>query len=90
MKVINHTLRWEESFDDDDNSIWEASGPYGDEEGGCLGSWRLRQKLSNNQLWWYSDHDPELQDEEDSWTSLEKAKTDIEALHQYILDTYEK
>jgi len=91
MTVSNNPIRWEESWDDEDNSIWEASGPFGDEEGGCLGSWRLVQRFCNNQVKWEEDHDLELRDSRDGggWLNLNAAKQDIEKTHLEILNSYE-
>lgn len=91
--ALNNPLKWEESFDDDDNSIWEASGPYGDEGGSCIGLWRIRQLLRMNHILWVEDHDAELRDEftsEQSWPTLESAKKDIERIHHEILESYEE
>ena len=93
MKAVNHTLVWTETWDDDDNSIWEANGPFGDEEGGCLGSWRIRQLLRMNHILWVEDHDAELRDEytsQQSWSSLEMAKKDIENYHQEAIESYDQ
>ena len=93
MKPLNNPLVWEESFDDDDNSIWEASGPYGDEEGACIGSWRLVQRLRNNQISWFEDHDPELMDSDTNdvgYPSLSLLKRSIEIIHNDILNSYDQ
>ncbi len=92
MTALNNPIRWEKYFDDDDNSVWEASGPYGDEEGGCLGSWRLKQFLTHDRIIWVEDHDAELRDEFNvmqSWPTLEAAKKEIENAHQQILEEYD-
>ena len=92
MKAVNHTLVWTETWDDDDNSIWEANGPYGDEEGGCLGSWRLVQRLRNNHVAWFEDHDPELLDYDTNdigHSNLELLKKIIEVQHQDVIESYE-
>ncbi len=92
MTVLNNPLKWEKSFDDDDNTVWEASGPYGDEEEGCLGSWVLRQKLTHDKIIWVEDHDKELRNEytsDQSWSTLEEAKKSVENTHEQILESYD-
>jgi hypothetical protein len=49
---------WTETFDDDDNSIWEATSPY--HYDGSPFYWRLKQRLCNNNIEWYEAHDLEL------------------------------
>lgn len=49
---------WTESFDDDDNSIWEAPSPY--HYDGSPFYWRLKQRLFDNRHEWYEAHDLEL------------------------------
>ncbi len=48
-------LPWTETFDDDDNSIWEAPSAFLDGEDGAPFMWRLRQVLMYNAIWWV-DH----------------------------------
>ncbi len=85
-----HKLNWSQTWDDDDNSIWEAAGPYGDEDGGCIAYWRLVHKLVNDQPVWIAEHDAELEGTEDGdgqWLNLSAAKSDILKIHNEIIES---
>lgn len=78
-------LFWTETFDDDNNSIWEAPGPFTD----CNPRWRLVQKLANNRIEWHAEHTAELGDTANGefWLSLEEAKAAVESTHSQICVT---
>lgn len=87
---MNHKLNWYQTWDNNDNSIWEACGPYSDECGGCLAYWRLVHKLIKNQPVWVAEHDADLEGMEDGdgqWKNLESAKSDILKLHNELLES---
>lgn len=78
-------LVWTEHFDDNDNSWWEARSPYIHDGDSFM--WRLRQKLVENRIEWYADHDQECGGDwnGDSFLSLEEAKVAVNESHQRIL-----
>lgn len=83
---MTHKLIWHQTWDDDDNSIWEAAGPYG-EDGSSIADWRLVHKLVGNKPVWVAEHDADLQGIEDGqWLNLGAAKSDIEKVHNEILE----
>ena len=80
-------LEWEEYYDDDDNTYWEAIG-MSDEEGGTY-EYRIRQKLKNNSIVFIEDSSPELWLDprsyyREEWSNIESAKYDI--YREYILN----
>ncbi len=79
-------LEWNESFDDNDNSIWEAASPFIDRDGDSF-VWRLKQRLYDNQIEWHAAHDAEVGGNGEVWASLEDAKHDIEASHEFVVKT---
>lgn len=86
---MKHKLIWNQTWDDNDNSIWEAAGPYSDGDGGCLGYWRLVHKLVKDDPIWAAEHDADLcgmVDGDEEWPTLDAAKIDIEKLHNEILE----
>lgn len=90
MSKTIHALRWTETWDDDDNSIWEATGPYTDETGCPDGDWRIRQRLRNNKVEWYEDSDAELMMDAEhprTWPSRQAAMKAITQEHADILAT---
>lgn len=90
--MINN-LNWSRTWDDNDNTIWEAPGPYTDEEGGSLGSWRLIHKLVRDIPVWIADHDAELEGlegTEGEWLNLRAAMSDIFKIHHEILEEASK
>lgn len=82
-------LIWSKTYDDDDNSIWEAAGPYG-EDGSSIADWRLVHKLIGDKAVWVSEHDADLQGVDDrsegQWLNVSAAKSSIEQVHNEILD----
>lgn len=49
--------------------------------------WRLRQRLRDNRVVWYADHDGELVDAsaEDEWSNLTDATNYIQEQHKAIV-----
>lgn len=82
-------IEWVEDWDDNDNSFWEGLSPYttdSDPEAVPDVKWRLRQRLENNQIEWYADHDAELSGVTDeTWISLEGAKAVCQQYHDQII-----
>lgn len=78
--------KWHEEIDDMDNSTWEAASPYHDDDSPFY--WRLRPRISGNQIEWYECHDLELMDEDSprGWPTLEEAKAGIAARHAEIIE----
>lgn len=83
-------IRWNEEFDDDDNSVWTGASPYTtDSDPGAAPDvyWRLKQRLRNNAVEWYSAHDAELGGETgESWSTLDGAKAACQEAHDNIED----
>lgn len=82
-------LQWKELSDDDGNSYYEASSPYHND--GAPIMWRLRQKLRDNRIMLYEDHDTELVGKYDEPLYWEKghltfAKDHIAKMHTEIID----
>lgn len=84
-------IRWEEEFDDDDNSVWAGASPYcadSDPDAAPDIYWRLKQRLRNNAVEWYAAHDAELGGETgDSWSTLDDAKAACQEAHDNIIAT---
>lgn len=84
-------IDWIEMTDDDENSYLEGMSPYTGDSDPCAVpdiAWRLRQRLFDNRIVWYADHDGELGGETgDAWDSLEDAKAEIQVAHDHILRT---
>lgn len=82
-------INWTEDFDRDDNSIWEGLSPYttdSDPEAVPDIYWRLKQRVAENRIEWYADHDSELGGKTgDSWLTLDEAKAACQAGHDNIL-----
>lgn len=90
MSAIN----WQETWDDDDNSIWEGLSPFttdSDPEAGPNVYWRLKQEVFGNKIQWYQAHDAELGgvDHHQTWATLDEAKSDCQKAHDNILLTEE-
>jgi hypothetical protein len=84
-------IRWEEEFDDNDNSIWVGASPYVSESDPDAAPdiyWRLKQRLTGNQIEWFASHDSELGGETgDSWSTLSEAKAACQSGHDFIIAT---
>ncbi len=80
-------VQWEEIFDDNDNSEWEAPSPYQDD--GVHFNWRLKQRLYGNRIEWYAAHDSELGGDCNgiTWQSIDEAKTAVQEAHDNIIQT---
>lgn len=80
-------MNWVETFDANDNSVWSLTAPYTDE----VFTFRLKQCLEDNSLWWYSASDEELGGDMDGarWGTLKRAKHEIEACWRTCLETTE-
>lgn len=78
------TLNWHETWDVNDNSIWEANSPY--EEGF---QWRLKQLLFGNRIIWVEAHDADLFDAEEAemFSSLEEAQAFVLKEHIKIIES---
>jgi hypothetical protein len=81
-------LEWQSDLDEEGNTYWYASSPYAEEEDGCPFAWQLKQRLKDNKIQWYEDHDPELMasDPERSWACIDQAKSDVEKDHFEIME----
>lgn len=78
-------LEWTEHFDDNDNSYWEALSPYTNDGPPIM--WRIRQRLGDNRIEYYEDHDQELlQHAPDYWITLGDAQEAIEKAHRNIIE----
>lgn len=77
---------WFELLDDNNNIVYEALSPYNND--GAAICWRVRQRLVNNQIEWYEDHDEELMGGRCTitYTTIEEAKADIAIAHKEIID----
>lgn len=78
------TLAWVETFDEFDNSIWEAASALHDESSPFY--FRLVQRLDSNRIVWQDSSDTELTDgDTPDWPSLEEAKAACEQANRNIL-----
>lgn len=84
-RLRSDILRWDEDFDSDDNSIWTAASPLGDD--GIPFFWRIIPALIGNRIVWVADHDAELGGEGNQWDSLTEAKAAVQRLHDGIIET---
>jgi hypothetical protein len=81
-------LNWADCTDDHSNTEWIAPSPYGDD--GSAFYWRLSQKLENDQILWYENHDEDIMDDNPcDFTTLEEAKLFIEEQHNAIISAEE-
>lgn len=87
-RLRSNLIRWEEDFDNDDNSIWTASSPHMDDD--VSFKWRLQPGLLGNRIVWLADHDAELGGDGNQWDSLEEAKAAIQILHDEIIDAQKR
>lgn len=78
---------WHQKFDDHGNEWWEAHSPYYCDRAPLF--WRLKQRLCDNRIEWYADHDAELGGDGETWTSLEEAKAAVEQAHRNVLNEIE-
>lgn len=83
------SLSWDEQYDDDDNSIYEAASPYHDD--GSPFYFRIRQRLRDNKHEFVEDSDAEvMMDEEDprTWETLDAAKAAMQTDANDIVQSY--
>jgi hypothetical protein len=67
-------LNWSKQYDDNSNTEWIAQSCVGDEFGDCY-YWKLSQKLENDRILWYENHDEDISDEYPcDFLELEEAK----------------
>lgn len=79
-------LNWQKDWSDDSNTEWFAPSPITDEFGDPY-YWKLSQKLENDKIVWYENHDTGILDETPcDFESLEEAKQYVESLDQEIKD----
>ena len=82
----NSMINWEEDWDNNDNSFWVGASPYcTDVDGPADIYWRLRQMLFGNKIEWYTDHDYELGQRGEAWSTIEEAKAAIQKQHDEII-----
>ena len=70
-------MEWVESFDDHDNSIWEAASNMVPGEEEMPFEYRIKQRLVANHIEWYDASDEDIRTEETTWWSLALAKAAI-------------
>ena len=77
-----NAIRWVRESDEEDNDEWFGHGPYADDF-----DWRLRQRLANNRIEWYADHDAELGGDcrGELWLNLAAAKAAVQVVHDEVL-----
>jgi len=84
-------IYWQEDLDDDDNTVWTGLSPYstsGDPDAGPDVYWRLSQRLRDNKIEWYANHDSELGGETgDVWLTADDAKAACQKCHDHIIST---
>lgn len=85
-------LKWEEYYDDDDNTYYEAVGMAFEE--GDVFHYRIRRKLRFNKILFTEDSDPELLLDPKSiwreeWTHLEDAKYEMNRHYQELMKNYD-
>ena|SRR3990167_3264126 len=78
-------LDWQETFDDDDNSIWEADSPWTDDGASAGFMFRLKQRLVGNRIEWYDASDAECTLGGETFLTLEEAKAACEAAAETII-----
>lgn len=76
-------LNWFASFDDHDNTMWEANSLFHND--GDPIRFRLKQALRDNNIWWVDASDGEIRTDEE-WPSLEEAKADMQKANQNIAE----
>lgn len=73
-------LEWTEDFDDHDNTIFEAAGPY-QEEDGTVFYYRIVPVLRDNRIQFSthtSDHELILPEHAEEFPTLEEARADCQ------------
>jgi hypothetical protein len=84
---MKHQIRWHETTDNNDNTVWEGQSPYVPDEDGAAFEWRLRQRVVADKIEWYESHDAELMGDHapESWPTIEEAKAAIQKAHEGII-----
>jgi hypothetical protein len=84
-KVELPQSEWIGEDDESGNTTWTASSPYHDDGTPLL--WRIKPRLSSNQVEWYEAHDGELMGEETprTWPNADVAKAIIGLRHLEIM-----
>lgn len=89
MKDENIWLKWDEYYDDNDNTFWESraiSDEYGE-----IYFYRIVQKLIGNKILFFEASSPELwidyrSPNREEWSTLEEAKRDMEGHFKGVLN----
>ncbi len=84
---MSNQVRWDEDYDNNDNSYWIAPSPFHDD--GVPFEWRLKQRLVGNKIEWYAAHDSELGGDCNgiTWPTIEAAKAAVQDAHNDIIRT---
>lgn len=84
-------LEWEETWDDNDNSIWEAPSCLGSEDDGVFRH-RVKPVLCDNRILWRLASDDELMsddDQDEAFLSADAAKAYCQRRDEEIERAYE-
>ena len=76
-------LDWRKGYDDNSNTEWSAQSFYGNEFGDPY-YWKISQRLENDKIVWFENHDADILDISCDFESLEEAKQFVESLDQGI------
>lgn len=77
-------LNWESQYDDNSNTEWYAKSCVADGFGDPY-YWKISQKLENDKIIWYENHDLDIKDEAPcDFESLEDAMTYVQNLDDEI------
>jgi hypothetical protein len=80
-------LNWEKQYDDNSNTEWYVASPFGEDDGFSY-YWRLSQKLENDKILWYENHDLDIADDcPCDFETLEEAKQYIEERHSELINS---
>lgn len=87
QKIEGPQMNWYEDYNDYDSSVWELMAPYTD----VNFYFRLRQRIEDNQIIWYSDSDEELGGDMsgNTWEKLDHAKSYMENAYENCLQGIE-
>lgn len=85
--TTNMRLEWEESFDENDNSIWEANSCVAASEGDMPFQFRIKQKLEKNEIIWYDASDEDLGKIENTSSYPGNLKEKLKIKNNYIGQT---
>lgn len=77
-------LTWTKDYDDYSNAEYFAQAPFANEFGDPY-YWKLSQKLENDKIIWYENHDLDILDDSPcDFDTLEEAKEYVETLDAAI------